>query len=72
MSMLGHVSGNHQGDAELIPSSSAARMLGVSQRTFNRWVLAGDIRPAWTVPGGTTRLFRRADIEAFRSDGDAA
>lgn len=57
---------------DLIRSSEAAPILGLTQRTFNRRVEAGEITPAVELPGDGTRLFRRADIEAMRDAEDAA
>lgn len=36
---------------ELIDTTEAARRLGVSRSTLTRWVAAGRIEPAFTVPG---------------------
>lgn len=46
-----------------ITSGKAAAILGVSQRTFNRYVSDGDIEPIDRVPGSTgARLFSEAAI----------
>ena len=59
MSIVGHVN-----IPDLIPSSEAAVIVGLTQRTFNRRVDAGVIVPAMVLPGEKgTRLFRRSDIE---------
>lgn len=52
---------------DLIRSSEAAALLGMTQRTFNRRVGRGDIAPATTLPGDGTRLFRRSDVEALKA-----
>jgi excisionase family DNA binding protein len=46
---------------QLIGSSEAARLLGVSQQTFNRAVREGRVRPAVVTPGGHRR-FEISDI----------
>lgn len=51
---------------DLVPSITAAEIVGVHRQTFNKFVNLGRIRPAVTVPGVTgARLFRREDVEAF-------
>jgi excisionase family DNA binding protein len=42
--------------AELVSSSAAARLLGVSQPTLNRAVREGKVRPAAVTPGGHRRF----------------
>jgi excisionase family DNA binding protein len=49
------------GSSELIGSSEAARLLGVSQQTLNRAVREGRVRPAVVTPGGHRR-FEISDI----------
>lgn len=56
---------------ELIRSSEAAEILGLTQRTFNRRVEAGEIVPAVELPGDRTRLFKRSAIEAMAKDAAA-
>jgi excisionase family DNA binding protein len=46
---------------ELISSSEAARLLGVSQQTLNRAVREGRVRPAIVTPGGHRR-FQSSDL----------
>jgi len=46
---------------DLISSSEAARLLGVSQQTLNRAVREGRVRPAIVTPGGHRR-FDTADL----------
>jgi excisionase family DNA binding protein len=50
---------------ELIGSSEAARLLGVSQQTLNRAVRNGTVRPAAVTPGGHRR-FTSIDIAESR------
>jgi excisionase family DNA binding protein len=52
---------------ELIGSSEAARILGVSQQTLNRAVRNGSVRPAVVTPGGHRR-FTSSDIAESRRD----
>ena len=54
-------------DDELIGSSAAARLLGVSQQTLNRAVRQGRLRPAVVTPGGHRR-FAPSDIADSRRD----
>jgi len=42
--------------AELVTSSAAARLLGISQPTLNRAVRKGRVRPAAVTPGGHRRF----------------
>jgi excisionase family DNA binding protein len=42
--------------AELVSSSAAARLLGISQPTLNRAVREGRVRPAAVTPGGHRRF----------------
>lgn len=55
---------------ELLTSTQAAAILGVSARTIQRRVKAGLLVPAARVPAGHhgTYLFRRADIEALAAE----
>jgi excisionase family DNA binding protein len=57
----------HLGPSELIGSSEAARLLGVSQQTLNRAVRKGSVRPAAVTPGGHRR-FTSAEIADSRRD----
>jgi len=44
-------------------------MLSVDRATFNRWVKAGRLTPALTMPGLTgARLFDRRDVEALAAE----
>jgi excisionase family DNA binding protein len=52
---------------ELIGSSEAARILGVSQQTLNRAVRNGSVRPAVVTPGGHRR-FTSSNIAESRRD----
>jgi len=52
---------------ELISSSEAARLLGVSQQTLNRAVREGRVRPAAVTPGG----HRRFDTSTMVADREA-
>ena len=54
-------------DDELIGSSAAALLLGVSQQTLNRAVRQGRLRPAVVTPGGHRR-FAASDIADSRRD----
>jgi excisionase family DNA binding protein len=51
---------------ELIGSSEAARLLGVSQQTLNRAVRNGSVRPAAVTPGGHRRFASSAIAESRR------
>lgn len=51
---------------ELIPTATAARLLGVTVDTLNRWARAGKIAPAVQGDGLTgARFYVRAEIEAL-------
>jgi excisionase family DNA binding protein len=52
---------------ELVGSSEAARLLGVSQQTLNRAVREGRVRPAAVTPGG----HRRFDASDIVTGGEA-
>jgi len=52
---------------DLIGSSEAARLLGVSQQTLNRAVRKGSVRPAVVTPGGHRR-FASSDIAESRRE----
>jgi excisionase family DNA binding protein len=59
---------------QLVGSSEAARLLGVSQQTLNRAVREGRVRPAAVTPGGHRR-FDSSDlidsrIEALNGGSD--
>jgi len=56
----GRLRGNGR-SRELIGSSEAARLLGVSQQTLNRAVRDGLVRPAVVTPGGHRR-FETSDL----------
>ncbi|WP_032363994.1 helix-turn-helix domain-containing protein [Rhodococcoides fascians] len=52
---------------ELIGSSEAASIIGVSRATLTRWVQSGRIEPAKKLPGLTgAALFDRDEIEAMK------
>jgi excisionase family DNA binding protein len=53
---------------QLVSSSEAARLLGVSQQTLNRAVRDGRVRPAVVTPGGHRR-FDTSEIIAGREQG---
>ena len=56
----------------LIGSAAAAKMLGLSRRTFNRMVVREQIKPAVRLGENTAaRLFKREDVEAL-AKADAA
>jgi excisionase family DNA binding protein len=65
--LSGHLNGNGHG-RQLISSSEAARLLGVSQQTLNRAVRDGRVRPAAVTPGGHRR-FDTSEIIAGREQG---
>jgi excisionase family DNA binding protein len=64
---LGRHLANGDRDDQLISSSAAARLLGVSQQTLNRAVRQGKLRPAVVTPGGHRR-FARSDIAESRRE----
>jgi excisionase family DNA binding protein len=47
-----------------VRAREAAQLLGVSQRTFDRMIAAGDI-PFWRLHGRTYRMFAVKDLEAY-------
>lgn len=47
-----------------VRAREAAKLLGVSQRTFDRVVAAGDI-PFWRLHGRSWRMFAVKDLEAY-------
>jgi excisionase family DNA binding protein len=53
---------------QLVGSSEAARLLGVSQQTLNRAVRDGRVRPAVVTPGGHRR-FDASEIVAGTEQG---
>jgi excisionase family DNA binding protein len=57
---------------ELIGSSEAARILGVSQQTLNRAVRNGSVRPAVVTPGGHRRFTSSAIAESRREAANGA
>lgn len=60
---------------ELITTKSAADIIGKSVATLNRWAAderADTPKPALKVPGKLgARLYRRADVEAYKATQDA-
>lgn len=57
---------------DLLTTSEAAELLGVSGRTLSRWVEAGRITPAVTAPGRTgVRMFDRRDVQLLQVRLDA-
>jgi excisionase family DNA binding protein len=52
---------------ELISSSEAASLLGVSQQTLNRAVREGRVRPAIVTPGGHRRFQSSDLVESSRA-----
>jgi excisionase family DNA binding protein len=65
--LSGHLKANGP-SRQLISSSEAARLLGVSQQTLNRAVRDGRVRPAAVTPGGHRR-FDSSEIVAGREQG---
>ena len=54
---------------ELIDTAEAAQRLGISRSTLTRWVSAGRIEPAFTVPGYRGNfLFDPADVSALKEN----
>jgi DNA-binding transcriptional MerR regulator len=53
-------------EARYVTSADAAKALGVSQTTLNRWARRGLIKPAYTTPGGQ----RRWDVDKLRKQLD--
>jgi len=52
--------------SDLLSTAEAARALGVTVATVNRWAAAGVLTPQHKLPGSTgARLFSRPDVEAF-------
>jgi len=41
--------------SHLVPTSEAARQLGVAQSTLSRWASAGIVTPTWRTAGGHMR-----------------
>jgi excisionase family DNA binding protein len=60
------------GLSELISSSEAARLLGVSQQTLNRAVRNGSVRPAVVTPGGHRRFTSSDIVESQREVANGA
>jgi predicted site-specific integrase-resolvase len=59
-------------DTDLITSTQAREILGVSQSTLSRWVADGKLAP--TVQGAGVRgpmFFDRADVESLHQAGAA-
>jgi excisionase family DNA binding protein len=65
--LSGHLKANGH-SRQLVSSSEAARLLGVSQQTLNRAVRDGRVRPAAVTPGGHRR-FDSSEIVAGREQG---
>ncbi|MFI5168536.1 MAG: helix-turn-helix domain-containing protein [Thermoanaerobaculales bacterium] len=55
------------GNAKLVSSKAAARLLGVSQPTLNRAVREGKLRPAAVTPGGHRRFATSELLDALRN-----
>lgn len=55
---------------ELIGSTKAATILGISARTVHRLVKAGDMTPAITAPGGYAGvyLFTREEVDRVKAE----
>ncbi len=54
---------------ELLSTADAARRIGVSVATVNRWVGAGTLSPAAKAPGlRGARLFSAVDVERVKSE----
>lgn len=52
---------------DLIGASEAAKLLGVSRSTVNRWARAGKLEPHVKADGRTgTNLFRLTDVKRIR------
>jgi excisionase family DNA binding protein len=64
---LGRQSAEGDRNDQLIGSSAAARLLGISQQTLNRAVRKGRLRPAVVTPGGHRR-FAISDIADSRRE----
>ena len=56
----------------LITTGEAADRVGVNRATIVRWVRAGKLRPARTLPGRGGHLFRVADLDALRAETQQA
>lgn len=57
--------------SDLVPTPDAARALGISARTLQRYVRAGTVTPEVTLPSGQYRwdvVKLRAQIDALRKD----
>lgn len=53
---------------DIVSTAEAARILGKTVSTVNRWAAEGKLVAVLQMPGETgARLFRRADIEAKRN-----
>jgi excisionase family DNA binding protein len=63
---------SHLAFSELISSSEAARLLGVSQQTLNRAVRNGSVRPAVVTPGGHRRFTSSDVVESRRGAANGA
>ena len=59
-------------DDQLISSSAAARLLGVSQQTVNRAVRQGRLRAAVVTPGGHRRFATSEIVDSRREAADGA
>jgi excisionase family DNA binding protein len=60
----------HAGDAaKLLSTAEAARRIGVSVATINRWADTGTLAPAAKAPGlRGARLFSAVDVERVKSE----
>ncbi|WP_214407063.1 helix-turn-helix domain-containing protein [Pseudonocardia lacus] len=48
---------------EYLKSGEVAKLLGISQTSFNRMVASGLIRPTWTTPAGGHGRYLWEDVE---------
>lgn len=73
--LAGMCKSTHRMASDLISTAEAAKALGKSVATLNRWAAEGREgvpQPAHTLPGATgARLYHRADVEAYRTAQDA-
>lgn len=59
-----------QDESTYVSTAEAAELLGVTVRTFWRYIENGRIREAHKTPGGHRR-FNRADVEALKNKNSA-
>lgn len=52
-------------DTRLVTRAEGAKHIGATERTFDRWVAKGLIKPVWL---GTMKRFRLADIDSLISE----